>query len=122
MKFWQLLTVADSQGLILDAAPLDPNWSTYGEWIGDLADVCGRQDRTKLDHVLPNAFVQEVLTGCARTVFCSAGQLRSYRFEPSDAELSLVEAFDRFGVDKLEEALEKGSASVGDALVGGEDR
>jgi hypothetical protein len=121
MKFCQLLSVSDSPRLA-DAASSDPDWAVYGKWVDDLTDICHAQDRAKLDHTLPNGFVRKVLTGSSQRVFYSSGQLRSYRFGPSDEQLSLVEAFDRFGGTALEEAFEKGSVSVTGALASGDCR
>ena len=115
MKFWQLNSVAGAAA-IAEAAGGDVAWAVYGELVRDLPRICEIQDRAKLDYEMPKEFVRRVLSGSPRGVFLSHGQLRSFRFAPSDNELSFVEAFDQFGGTALEEALEKGSFAVSVAV------
>ena len=115
MKLWELVSVMrEEQTVLKNALPSrQSEWHFIGEWIEQFDALVGAQDRAKLDYELPDPFVRSVLEN-SRLMYCLCGNgyLRSHRLFRNDTVLTALVAFERFGGEALEEALEKGSAKV----------
>jgi|SRR5579859_3108763 len=118
MKFWQLMSVCGANGqpdLAAEKAEGDERWRQFAEWARQEAELVRLQDRAKLDHDLPDDYVEAVLSGLEHTFYVSSNGrwLRSMKFEEGDREVSSLEAYRRYGGEAVEEASEKGTAAVG---------
>lgn len=117
MKFWQLLSVCNPghrRFLIVEKAQGNERWHQFGEWHANLEELVRAQDRAKLDYQLPDEYVEAVLGDLGRVFYLSPNGrwLRSMRMESEDQEISPVQAFRQYGADAVEEASEKGVATV----------
>jgi hypothetical protein len=94
-----------------------PEWRFVAEWIDDIKSLVASQDRSKLDCLLPEKLVRAALRKSQIRLYLSRDKiLRSRRHSFWDGSLSAVKAFDRFGGDAMEDALEKGSVTVAGKL------
>jgi hypothetical protein len=74
---------------------------------------CDRGLARQSETVLPNEFLRAVFKKSKLRFYLGrGGWLRSRRHSFWDRALSTIEAFDRFGGDAMEEALERGSFQV----------
>jgi len=114
MKFWQLLSIMRGElNILRELASKQAQWKYILEWISDEDRILRSQDRAKLDHILPLEYVRAALKRSNLAFYLSKGHiLRSRRQSYFDKKLSALEAFDRFGANALEEALEYGSTTV----------
>lgn len=112
MKFWELTAVMGSECAVLDLCLRKPEWAVYHGWYTDLDRIVGVQDREKLDALMPDALVRDVLSRSRQLVFLYDGWLRSRRFTEQDLTLPALAAFEMFGGKALEEAHERGSFRV----------
>lgn len=114
MKFWQLASIMRGEyAKVRRLARQKSEWRFVMEWIDNLAHITTVQDRAKLDFVLPPDFIRAALRKSRVRFYLSKDQyLRSRRRSFWDKSLSALSAFDRFGGDAMEEALERGSYSV----------
>jgi hypothetical protein len=88
-------------------------WRYIAEWLDDYGAIAASRDRTKLDFVLPDNFLRAVFRKIKIKFYLGRdGWLRSRRHSFWDKTLSAVRAFERFGGDAMEEALEYGSFQV----------
>lgn len=119
MKFWQLASILSwnkQHSLPIETLGIGPEWAEIGNWYENLSEIIRVQDRTKLDYELPDNFVKNVLSRC--TQFCylhsvdNEKWLRSTRFTVDDQTISLLQAYETYGADALEEAFEYGSYDV----------
>lgn len=112
MKLWQLHSIMrDCPSTISSIALTRADWRYIAEWMTDFTNLVRRQDRSKLDFILPDEFVRTVLSRLTLSFYLNADNqhLRSYSINRSREErLSAVEAYERFGGDVLEDLLEKG--------------
>lgn len=97
---------------VIDVILAKPEWRVYQAWYINFDTHVNMQDRDKLDAVLPDSLVQEVLGLSEQKLFLFEGWLRSRRFCDEDIELSVLEAFEQFGLNAIDDAFEKGSAKV----------
>jgi hypothetical protein len=114
MKFWELTSITrEKPGALLEAALSRPEWKFVADWLADMSELSRRQDREKLDHVLPTEFVRAVLGKIDRVFYFEEPDiLRSRKFPSTDLELSTLDAFNLYGGSALEDALEKGMTHV----------
>jgi hypothetical protein len=117
MKYWQLMSVmrANKQckELINIVASAQVEWQFVAEWLAQDAILVNTQDRAKLDYELPDAFVRAALEKSDLKFYLSEdGWLRSWKMSPSDELMTAVNAFNRYGGEKLEDAYEKASVKI----------
>ena len=116
MKFWELTTVASGapyESMMKGMALSVPEWHHLADWIDNLSVLATKQDRSKLDAEIPDAYVREVLARLPITLFLTDRNLRSSPLSSTDKPLEILEAFDLFGGQAIEETLEKGSWPIG---------
>lgn len=109
MKFWELTSVMWSERRALETSLIKPEWDRYYEWYLNYDRLVDEQDREKLDAIVPDKLVSEILSQSKQTFFQGEGWLRSYRFAKDDEEVSALAVFEKFGGRALDEVLEKGS-------------
>jgi hypothetical protein len=103
----------DEKDIVRRTAAKKPDWRYVVEWFDDEDRIIRSQEREKLDHVLPVALVRAALAKSKLKFYLSNTKiLRSRRHSFFDKKLTALDAFDRFGGDAMEEALEYGSFSV----------
>ena len=112
MKFWELVSVMGTECAVLENCLRKPEWAAYYDCYMNYDRIVSAQDREKLDAQMPDALVRDVLSGSRQTFFLYDGWLRSRRFTEKDLGLPALVAFERFGGQALEEALERGSFRV----------
>jgi hypothetical protein len=114
MKLWKMVSVLGGSTAKAEAiARSNPHWAIYAGWIRDFTELVKLQDRQKLDGELPEAFVREVFSTTQNKIFISTdGTIRSRKVFTGDIEIGLLEAFDRFGGDIIEEVMERGSFKI----------
>ena len=54
MKFWELLSVLGRRGIKAADLPASPAWDGYRGWWAHADELVRDQDRSVLDHELPN--------------------------------------------------------------------
>jgi hypothetical protein len=115
MKYWQLMsiaTIADRQW-ICRTAKSRPEWRVYEDWTSRFPQLVSEQKREVLDALVDTGFVETVLFDLQRTLFLSQdGWLRARLLDPSDREISLLNAFRRYGGDVMVEVFELGPVNV----------
>ena len=113
MKFWQLDDLCRwlEPGL-MDRLGDRPEWLRYLDWHRNVDTLIANGDRERLDAGTPDEACLYVLAGTQHKFYLHGDFLRSAPFDPSDRELTAVEAFRLFGGGPLEEAHEKGSVRV----------
>jgi hypothetical protein len=118
MKFWELASVMGEEEPVLEAVLRQNEWQKYHAWYQTYDQLVTSQDRERLDTILPDALIKDVL-GKARlryyldeTSFPEQSILRGRRVNDADVEMSALTAFERFGGMVLEDTLEKGSYRV----------
>jgi hypothetical protein len=117
MKYWQLRSVVRNVEPFRSVAESNRDWQEFLIWLKNEASIVQSQDRAKLDYQLPDLFVKTVLAQSDLTCYVSHdGWLRSYKTSPEDEVVTVLDAFNRFGADKLEEAWEKGCVDISDDL------
>ena len=111
MKFWKLSSILGGEiDSAVEAASTKKERGNFGKWFLDFSKLVKTQDRDKLDYELPRDFVKKSLIKARVSFFISTdGTLRSRGTFPGDRKINASEAFDIFGGDAMEEALEKGS-------------
>ncbi|EEE35042.1 hypothetical protein RKLH11_4213 [Rhodobacteraceae bacterium KLH11] len=82
----------------------------YADWFDDMPNIVSQQQREKLDAVVPNDVIEAALRCHKGKLYESGMQIRTNRAYPTDTEVSYFEVFRMFGVNFLEDVLEKGSA------------
>jgi hypothetical protein len=112
MKFWEITSVMWGERQVLEACLVKPEWDNYYDWYLDYDRLVSEQDRAKLDAIVPDKLVREILSKSKQFFFQGKGWLRSNRFAKEDEEVSALAAFEKFGGKALDEALEKGSFKV----------
>jgi len=113
MKFWQLNSIMRSEPAVLEAILIKPEWDRYYEWYLNDSEIVAAQDREKLDAIMPNDLVRDVLKDSKQKLFLDGDTLRSYKFGDNDVQISVLSAVERFGGEIVEDVFEKGSFKVG---------
>ncbi|MEZ5960715.1 MAG: hypothetical protein R3C30_09880 [Hyphomonadaceae bacterium] len=111
MKLWQLSSLLRWGGYSIGHPSRDrPDWTHFEQWFLRIEQLVDSQDREKLDAELPDEFVRVVLTSVDIPFRVDhEGWVRGANRSDSKSEcLSALEAFERFGGEILEDALEKG--------------
>jgi hypothetical protein len=110
VKFWQLTSLLrDTPSSVRQASQLKAEWTRYGDWCANEKQLIVTQDREKLDATLPDEFVRAVLSRVDMSFYVDTeGWIRLRRENSSDTRMTALEAFNRFGGELLEDALEKG--------------
>jgi len=81
MKLWQLHSIMrDCPSTISSIAFTRSDWRYIADWMTDFPSLVDRQDRSKLDFVLPDEFVRTVLSRLTLSFYLNADDqhLRSY--------------------------------------------
>jgi len=114
MKFWQLSSIADSEGdLILRIAASCPLWKKYECLFSNIVELVETQNREILDSIVDNDFVIAVLEKVERNLYLSADNwLRSWKFHIADKEISILDSYKFFGGEVVENVIEHGSVKV----------
>ena len=113
MKYWQLRSVVRNAEAFRSVAESNRDWREFLTWLENEATIVEKQDRTKLDYQLPILFVQAVLAQSDLSCYLShVGWLRSYKTSTDDEAVTVLDAFNRFGGEKLEEAWERGCVDI----------
>jgi hypothetical protein len=114
MKLWQLMSIMDGEkALLRSIASSQTGWGQFVTWIDDFENLVRAQDRSKLDYVLPDDMVRLALARSEKACFLDMdGWLRSRRMSPDDVLLPVLEIYQRFGGDLLEEVFDKGAVAV----------
>lgn len=97
---------------VIDVVLAKPEWRAYQAWYINFDTLVTTQDRDKLDAVMPDNLVQEVLGLSEQKLFSFEGWLRPRRVCDEDIELSVLEAFEKFGPNAIDDAFERGSTKV----------
>lgn len=113
MRVWQLYSIlsGDVQHPV-SVAQTQPEWCRFAAWYNEIDNLIDMQERAKLDAILPDNFVRLVLERVDLQYFLHRNDLVSGRISPGDECLTALEAFDRYGGQALEEALERGRYQV----------
>ncbi|MCA1936672.1 MAG: hypothetical protein LDL37_14590 [Asticcacaulis sp.] len=111
MKLWQLVSAlgGDTQTAVKVAAS-KTEWGLLGAYFQQFTELVDTQDRQKLDFELPADFVRKCLAPLRLRFYLGKdGHIRPRRKSLFDKKLTVVQVFDRFGGEVLEEILEYGS-------------
>lgn len=117
MKFWQLISILYSEKKLIYKIALKHNeWKFISDWLNEYDTLVNTQDRNKLDYQLPNQFIREVLKCTNLKYYLSQDGiwLRSWKIASDDNPVTALEAFDTYGGNALEEAVEFGSFKLKD--------
>jgi hypothetical protein len=115
MKFWQLVSITRSadRDLISRIARTRLEWNAYEPLALSFPQLVRAQDREALDSRVNVEFAQAVLEETEGSLFLSRdGWLRSWRVASADLELSLLDSFNKYGADVVEDVLEYGCVRV----------
>lgn len=112
MKFWELDSICRDQPRLFAKVLSKQCWRDFEAIYKDFPELVRKQDRTKLDAVVPKKLSIEVLEQHPGQVFRSDNILRSYRLTPDDQSVRYLDIFQQHGGSILEEILEKGSKKV----------
>ena len=115
MKFWEFISAFREFDGIVAATLASPKWQhPFGDWYVEKDGLIQRQDRAKLDSILPEALVLEVAAavGDRLSFHLKGGWLRRQPPLSEGQRLSSRDVIARFGGAVLEEVLEYGSAKV----------
>ena len=115
MKFWQLSSIVHSyRHVINEVATTQDEWKFISDWLSNYDKLVEIQDRSKLDYQLPDHFIREVLKNVNLPYYIShdAIWLRSWKALDDDSLITALDAFDRYGANAMEEAIEFGSFKV----------
>lgn len=112
MKFWQLISIARENPESIQEAAKNPKWEKYLKWHDEFSMIVNDQDRAKLDEVLPEDFIKSVLENIPIHLFISHGYLRTRCLDEADEQISILNAYERFGGSYIDEVLEAGSVKV----------
>lgn len=114
MKLWQLHTVVGGDHELMAAiASTNAAWGNVVEWVADIDRIIEAKDQTRLNALLPHAYVVSVLARSGLTFYLSAdGWLSSQRKRPGDRAMSGVLAFEKYGGNALAEARDFGTSRV----------
>jgi hypothetical protein len=110
MKFWELTSVFRENESQLHAILQAYGDRRYADWLQDISSIVSLQQREKLDAIVPNELCVAALKCHKGKLYQAGAQVRSFRLNASDEEISYFEVFRLYGGDFLEEVLEKGSA------------
>jgi hypothetical protein len=113
MKLWELFSVLRSEPEILKKVTKGVRWKQFESLCLDFDDHVQKQNRLVLDAEMPEEFCREAL-GMSSLVFClrQDGHLELLREDVHGGRLTALEAYEQFGGDSLEEALEYGCVQV----------
>lgn len=112
MKFWQLEAISrwDTVPLLGDEL-CNPEWAEFKEIFDNYVEIVNKQNRTKLDKIVPHKLVRAVVSKLKLRFVLRGDNLRLAP-DGEEGNLSAMEAADRFGGEVIEEVLEKGSFRV----------
>ena len=111
MKFWQLTSLLRERLYsIIELARTKSEWVHFAQWVDRQPRLIASQDREKLDAELPDDLVRAVLSSVDMPFRVDlVGWVRTASRSDTKYEcLSAFEAFDHFGGEVLEDAVEKG--------------
>ncbi len=113
MKFWQLVSLmrADADRLTMSRVLRDPRWAQYKVWHDDYPAIVNAQRRDALDAIVPKALVAEVLANSTVMLHVEEGVLRANQ-TPTTRSMPAQEAWELYGANAVEDALEYGSAQI----------
>ncbi|MFC5373274.1 hypothetical protein ACFPIF_11950 [Brevundimonas faecalis] len=111
MKFWKIVSILGGEtNSAEEISKTKEEWEHFGQWFQNFSQIVHLQDRKKLDTELPKDFSEEVLKSSNILLFTSNdGTIRSRKIFDTDIEINIFDAFNKYGGDAIEEALEKGS-------------
>jgi hypothetical protein len=114
LKLWQLFSVARiDKGLVGRVAASRPSWKPYELAAENFDGLVQTQNRAVLDAIVEQEFAVAVLGQLRSNLYLSSdGWLRSRRHDVSDQEISVLEAYERYGGNAIEEAYERGSVNI----------
>jgi len=108
MKFWKLVSVCKDLNVTLNADCVDKKWSRYVNWYKRYSDIVNTQDRAILDSEVPNELCRELFKLSSVTVYISNGYLRKTPLGNADEIISIIDVYDKYGGDVIEEVFEAG--------------
>ena len=117
VKFWELISVTRGErSVVIRAAGIKPEWAVFGEWAATYEDIIAKQDRSKLDLDLDADFVRAALIAARLRFYLSIKSgypaLYKERTDPEDSMMLALEAFDLYGGQAMEQAVEYGSYRI----------
>ena len=113
MKYWQLSSLLrENRYSMVVASRTRAEWKHFERWVNREIELIDAQDREKLDSELPDDFVRAVLSSVEMPFRVDReGWVRlASRSDTKYECMTALEAFDQFGGEVLEDALEKGSS------------
>lgn len=108
MKLWQLISVCREDLELIENILQKPDWADYHELYANLDYLTEEQEREKLDQVLPDELVIDVLKQSKKILYISGGYLRVRPFGSKNQEITWLDVFCQYGGNYLEDALEYG--------------
>tara|TARA_R110002095_G_scaffold2253_3_gene9397 strand:+ start:609 stop:947 length:339 start_codon:yes stop_codon:yes gene_type:complete len=112
MKFWQLVSVCREKPYLLKKTLEDPQWTEYLELYNIFDDLVENQVREKLHQIVPEELVINALKRLNTRIYISEGYLRLRAYGTQDMEITLIEVFNKYGGEYIEEVMEKGSVKI----------
>ena len=112
MRFWQLVSTCRKRRDALKKVLEADEWEHFHEAYRKFDELVKRQQREILDEVAPDALVVSVLRQDATPLFLSEGHLRLRPLGNEDERTSVLNAYQKYGAEILEEVLEKGLVKV----------
>lgn len=112
MKFWQLISVCRDLNVLAHLSNLPPKWAKYSSWYNNYSSIVNNQDRSILDHEVPNDLCRELIGLSTIQVYLSDGYIRKVALGHNDKILSTLDVYDNYGGEKLEDVFEAGLVEI----------
>lgn len=115
MRFWQLNSICRNYNVItqLEAQLEKSSWGELYQWHLDFDNLVDKQDREKLDYLLPEKLCISVLSLIPKKIYRSDNNLRADKLLSPCKEMTFVEIYKLYGGEVLEDIIEKGSYPLG---------
>lgn len=112
MKFWQFISVCEELNIQLSSIKLDKKWNQFITWSIDFDAIVDKQDRSKLDYLVPSELCLQVFSTSKAVFYISDGYLRKRALGESDTKVVASEILKKYGGEKFEGMLEFGMVEV----------
>lgn len=112
MKFWQFISLCKELNINLSSINLDAKWDMYITWSCEFDIIVDKQDRSKLDFLVPNELSLQVFSTSKSIFYLSDGYLRKRALNDGDIKMVVLDILNTYGGEKLEEMLEYGLVKV----------
>jgi len=112
MKFWQLVSVCRELNLPLESLELGEDGDILKSWYADYSTIVQNQDRSILDHEIPDTLCESIIAHSDAEYYFSEGYLRKQKLTDRDQRMSVSDIVHKFGGGKLEEMMEYGLVQV----------